>query len=56
MAPHDHKLRIFGDRGVLELNEAWDNFAAVRFRRRFAIRAQSGPDPTRRIRGPASFC
>ncbi len=35
---HDHSLRIIGDRGVIELDEAWNNTAKVRFRRRFNLR------------------
>jgi predicted dehydrogenase len=38
LAPHDHALRIIGDRGVLELDEAWNNRARVKFRKRFSIR------------------
>ncbi|MDQ2089342.1 Gfo/Idh/MocA family protein [Marimonas arenosa] len=37
-APHDHRIRIIGDNGYLELKEAWDNAAPVRFHRRFRIR------------------
>ena len=38
VAPHNHGIRIIGDRGVLELKEAWDNYSAVRVRRRFVFR------------------
>lgn len=38
VARHDHGFRIFGDDGVLEIDEAWANGAAVRVRRRLAIR------------------
>ena len=38
IAPHDHSLRLVGDRGVIELDEAWNNTAKVRFRRRFNLR------------------
>ena len=37
-APHNHGLMLVGDRGNLEVAEAWDNAAPVRFRRRFVIR------------------
>ncbi len=37
-APHDHRLRIIGDNGVLSLNKAWDNAAPVTFYRRMRIR------------------
>jgi predicted dehydrogenase len=38
VAPHNHELRIVGDKGVLELDECWDNLAKVRFRKRTRIR------------------
>ncbi|CUH51133.1 Gfo/Idh/MocA family protein [Shimia marina] len=38
VASHDHSLRLFGDRGVLKIKQAWDNEAAVRFHRRFTLR------------------
>lgn len=38
VAPHDHGFRVFGDRGVLEVDECWSNNAAVRVRRRHVIR------------------
>jgi predicted dehydrogenase len=38
IAPHDHALRIITDTGTLELREAWNNAAPVRFRRRFNLR------------------
>lgn len=37
-APHDHRLRIVGDDGVLEMEKAWDNAARLRYRRRLRIR------------------
>jgi len=37
-APHDHRLRVIGDTGVLEVRRAWDNAAPVRFRKRLRIR------------------
>lgn len=37
-APHDHRLRIIGDAGVLEMGKAWDNAAKLRYRRRLRIR------------------
>ena len=54
-APHDHRIRIIGDRGVLSLNECWDNAAAVRFHRRLVLRRRlvESPFPTRlRLKGP----
>lgn len=38
IAPHNHEVRIIGDKGVLELDECWDNLAQVRFRKRLRIR------------------
>ncbi|WP_342454063.1 Gfo/Idh/MocA family oxidoreductase [Sagittula salina] len=37
-APHDHSIRIVGDRGVLSCDAAWDNAAKVRFARRLTLR------------------
>lgn len=37
-APHDHRIRVIGDDGVLEVAKAWDNMAPVRFRKRIRIR------------------
>lgn len=51
VAPHDHRLRIVGDDGVLEVAEAWDNAAPVRFRRRLRLRRRLMESPlARRIR------
>lgn len=38
IAPHNHEVRLIGDKGVLELDECWDNLATVRFRKRVRIR------------------
>lgn len=38
VARHDHRLRVFGDDGVLEIDEAWANGAKIRIRRRHVIR------------------
>lgn len=37
-APHDHRIRLFGDAGVLALNKAWANSAPVKFHKRFVLR------------------
>lgn len=37
-APHDHRIRVIGDGGLLEVREAWDNSAPVKFHRRLRIR------------------
>lgn len=50
-APHDHRLRVIGDRGVLQVSEVWNNGAAVRFHRRFKLRRRLMEHPLgRRIR------
>lgn len=38
VAPHDHQIRVIGDKGVLSVKKAWDNAAPVRFYKRFRIR------------------
>ena len=38
IAKHNHQLQIFGDKGVLQVKEAWNNGAAVRVRRRVSLR------------------
>lgn len=54
VAPHDHHLRVFGDRGVLEVGDCWDNRAPVRVRRRRTIRRRLINDPiARRVVPPA---
>lgn len=55
VAPHDHRLRMFCDKGVLEMPAAWNNNAKVKFRRRFTIRRRliTHPIGTRiRLKGP----
>ncbi|MEE4384562.1 MAG: Gfo/Idh/MocA family oxidoreductase [Pseudomonadales bacterium] len=54
-APHDHRLRIVGDRGLIEVDEAWDNRAPVRVRKRFTVRRRLVYAPIARrvrFRGP----
>ncbi len=38
IAPHNHCMRVVGDRGVVEIDECWSNGAAVRVRRRHVFR------------------
>lgn len=38
IAPHDHRLRVIGDAGVLEVDRSWDNDAPVHLRKRFTVR------------------
>jgi predicted dehydrogenase len=50
-APHDHRIRVIGDKGVLEVGKAWDNGAKVTYRRRFALRRRLLESPwAQRIR------
>ena len=50
-APHDHRLRIVGDNGVMELDDGWNNTAPVRARSRFAVRRRLINSPiARRLR------
>jgi predicted dehydrogenase len=54
IAPHNHELRIVGDKGVLELDECWNNLAAVRFRKRMRIRRRLLEAPfARKLRLPS---
>ena len=51
IASHDRSLRIFGDEGVLEVDDCWSNDAAVRVRRRHVLRRRLVESPfTRRVR------
>ncbi|MGZ9809028.1 Gfo/Idh/MocA family protein [Pseudoroseicyclus sp. H15] len=50
-APHDHRLRVIGETGVLEVPRAWDNAAPVRLRQRRVIRRRLLEDPVARSVG-----
>lgn len=51
VAPHDHRIRVVGDDGVLEMARAWDNAAPLKYRRRLRIRRRLLENPiARRIR------
>ena len=53
MASHDHSLRVFGDLGVLQVGEAWNNAASVTFKSRKRLRRRLIEGPVaRRIRPP----
>lgn len=45
VAPHDHRIRIIGDRGVLSCDAAWDNGAKVRFAKRMTVRRRLMESP-----------
>ncbi|PSL19177.1 putative dehydrogenase [Shimia abyssi] len=50
-ASHDHRIRVFGDKGVLQVKQAWDNDAPVRFHRRFVLRRRLVEHPVgKRVR------
>ena len=51
VAPHNHALRVIGDRGVIEIDECWSNGAPVRVRRRHVFRRRQVNSPfARRVR------
>ena len=51
VAPHNHSIRIIGDTGILEVDECWNNDAAVRVRRRLVFRRRLMNSPlARRLR------
>ncbi len=51
VAPHDHRVLVVGDKGVLELEDSWKNAAPVKFRKRFTLRRRLMESPlARRVR------
>lgn len=44
-APHDHRIRVIGDKGVLSVKQAWANSAPVRFHRRMILRRRLMESP-----------
>lgn len=45
IAPHNHALQIFGDNGVISVNECWDNEAPVYIQKRMQIRRKTFISP-----------
>lgn len=45
VAPHDHTIRLFGDKGVLYMKECWDNDEPVHFRKLMRIRRKTFLSP-----------
>ena len=45
VAPHDHRIRIIGDQGVLELHDCWFNDAKVYLRKQITIRRKTFLSP-----------
>jgi predicted dehydrogenase len=48
VAPHDHTIRIFGDEGVITLNECWDNDDNVYYQKYKQIRRKRFLNPIKR--------
>lgn len=44
-APHDHRIRMIGDKGVISLKKAWANSAPVRFHKRMILRRRLIENP-----------
>lgn len=41
VAPHDHHIRVFGDKGVVYLSDCWDNDSKVYFKRLLRVRRKT---------------
>lgn len=48
VAPHDHQIRIIGDKGVLSCDAAWGNAAPVKFAKRMTIRRRLMESPLKK--------
>lgn len=48
IAPHDHSLRVIGDRGVLTVDDTWYYQAPVKMRRWFNVRGRHMEHPLRK--------
>lgn len=48
LAPHDHTLKIVGDKGVLSTNDTWDYRAPVHSRQMITIRRKTFMNPIRK--------
>ena len=48
IAAHDHRIRLFGDDGVIEVDDCWFNEAPVYLRRSHTIRRKTFLSPLRR--------
>jgi predicted dehydrogenase len=48
LAPHNHQFRIFGETGVIEVNESWNNDAKVKIRKRYVVRRRLVNSPIAR--------
>lgn len=45
VAPHDHSIQVFGDKGIISLKECWNNDDKVYFRRLMRIRRKTFLSP-----------
>ncbi|TCL00736.1 putative dehydrogenase [Shimia isoporae] len=45
IASHDHRIRLFGDKGVLQVKQSWNNDAPVKYHRRMTLRRRLIEDP-----------
>jgi predicted dehydrogenase len=45
VARHDHRIRIFGENGILSVDDCWEPESAVRVRRRLGFRGGSHESP-----------
>jgi hypothetical protein len=48
VAPHDHSIRLIGDKGVLHLKECWNNNDPVYFQKLVKIRRKTFLSPIKR--------
>lgn len=48
VAPHDHQIRIIGDKGVLSCDAAWNNAAPVKFAKRMTLRRRLMESPLKK--------
>ena len=44
-APHDHRIRMIGDKGILSVRKAWANSAPVKFHKRMILRRRLLENP-----------
>ena len=55
IAPHDHRIRLYGDRGQIEMDDCWFNGAPVYIRRPLTIRRRTLMSPFRKRVKPAKL-
>lgn len=48
VAPHDHQIRVIGDKGVLSCDASWSNSAKVKFAKRMTIRRRLMESPLKK--------